>query len=79
MRLGGMKQLQVELSCSKNYASAIKCAAGVPGVRNFDLDRVLKFKDENPAWKMSDYYPSGPAPTGRKSGKRAPMPAALPQ
>lgn len=58
MKLGTLDDLVEAMggNVSKNYACALKGAAGMRGTRIFDVDRALQFKARNPAWKITDVY-----------------------
>ncbi len=64
MRLGTLNDLREALAgrhpvtgdylIGRGYASALKQAAGMRSCARFDIDAVIKFRKENPDWKMTD-------------------------
>ncbi|MGN6556333.1 MAG: hypothetical protein ACTHLW_21690, partial [Verrucomicrobiota bacterium] len=59
MKLGNLHDLITALggSVGLTYATALKKAAGHGGSRLFDIDAVVKWRQKNPTWKMTDTYP----------------------
>lgn len=75
MRLGGLDALREALGgrdangrfvVGRTYASALKQAAGAKGCRLFDIDAVVQWRKDRPAWRITEVFPHRPS----KSQKR---------
>jgi hypothetical protein len=55
MRIGDIKTLRQALGgvVGRSYCFALKRAAGMTGSRYFDIDLVIKWRKNNPHWKMA--------------------------
>lgn len=80
MKLGGLDALREalggrgpagELLVGKNYASALKQAAGMTDCRLFDVDAAVKWRKEHPTWRMTEIYPNRPRPYKQPNLKAA--------
>lgn len=80
MRLGTLTTLREllagrdstgKLLISEKYACGLKRAAGLNGTKLFDVDAVIKWRKENPSFKITDIYPHRQPLKRQKSGRPA--------
>jgi len=60
VKLGGLTDLRValggEAAVSERYACGLKRAAGCSGTRQFDIHRVVRWRQRHPEFKITDVY-----------------------